>query len=233
MNKTWFSAAARLVPLTLVASLAVPAVMGCGSDSGASGAAGGSNGAGGTGGTTTTCPGPQTCGGNIVGTWNSRSSCVSADPTFGMTMDCPTAKADVSKLSFTGSVIFTADGTETSTTTLSGSMSVTIPNSCLTTPQGVVVSCDLLSQAEAADLDTTGPFASISCKAGGGGCICTLLAKGTPSTSTGPYTTSGGTLNDTNSDGEPSMSSYCVSGETLSLYNDMDGLRLSATLTKQ
>jgi hypothetical protein len=115
-----------------------------------------------------------------------------------------------------------------------GSASVTIPNSCLTTPQGVVVSCDLLTQAETASLDPKGPFASISCQAGGGGCICTLTAKGTPTTTTGPYTTSGGTLSDTDSDGTATTSSYCVSGETLSLYHQgMEGVRLSATLTKQ
>jgi len=150
-----------------------------------------------------------------------------------MTMDCPTATGDVSKLTFTGSVTFSADGVETSSLIPMGSMSMTMPSSCLNTAQATMATCELLAQAVAANLDQNSPFASPSCKVGGGGCICTFAAKGTPSNTTGPYTTSGGTLSDTNSDGEPTTSSYCVSGQTLSLTNDMDGLRLSATLTRQ
>jgi len=216
MNHRRNSAPALLLPAMLLVAVAITALASCG----------GGDSAG-------SCPGPQTCGGNIVGTWNVKSSCASADPTFAMTMDCPSATGDVSKLMLTGSVTFTADGVETSTTAVTGSMSVTLPTSCLTTPQGTVVSCDVLSQAEAANLDTSGPFASISCKAGGGGCICTLIAKGTTTTTTGPYTTKDGTLSDTDSDGAPSTSSYCVTGDSLSLYNDHEGLRLSAVLRRQ
>src|SRR5438045_9500787 len=74
---------------------------------------GGSDGAG-------TCGAAQTCGGDIVGTWEATSSCLSASPVaFGVT-ECPTATGGLSKPKLSGTTTYQADITERAPTTLWG-----------------------------------------------------------------------------------------------------------------
>jgi hypothetical protein len=162
------------------------------------------------------CSNTAACGGDITGKWTVVSSCVS--PT-GMTMvdpQCPTATSSGSTIKATGSVSYNADLTYSSMFTLSGSTSVTLPASCLTS-QGITVTCAQLTQAFTMLTQTSNaPFKSASCANAGSGCTCTIVLSDQTSTASGTYTTSAaGVLTETPTGGTASESDYCVKGNTL------------------
>jgi hypothetical protein len=186
------------------------------------------------------CGAAQTCGGDVVGTWKATSSCFAATPGAFSDQNCPTLKVDVSNLTVSGTDTFNVDKTELSTVTLGGSMALTYPGSCLSSG-GTAISCDQLTSNVAAGLaDPTNntPFSSVTCKAGGGGCVCTIIPAPTPTNETSTYTTSGAILAETDSMGKVTESTYCVSEKTMIQHVDgmmmgNDGLIGTVTLTKQ
>ncbi|HEY8922748.1 MAG TPA: hypothetical protein VIU64_00135, partial [Polyangia bacterium] len=104
------------------------------------------------------CANAAACGGDIVGTWTIQSSCVSASASM-FADSCPTATVATSDLKITGSVVYKADLTYTSTSSMSGTATVHLPASCLTSG-GVTVTCAQLTQLIAAKPD---PGVTVTC----------------------------------------------------------------------
>jgi hypothetical protein len=178
-----------------------------------------------------TCSNSAACGGNIVGTWKITSSCVTASEQM-FDMSCPGASVSSTNLTVTGSVTYMADLTYTSNFTSSGSVTVTLPASCLMS-QGITVTCDQLNQIFASD-PTTPP--GTHCSNAGSGCACTVVEMNQTSTDTGTYTTTpAGLLTETAAGGTPDQSDYCVKDTTLTVSphagSSMMGAGISGTIT--
>jgi hypothetical protein len=178
-----------------------------------------------------TCSNAPACGGSVVGTWTITSSCVSANASM-LDSQCPTETANSSGLNVTGTVTYNADGTYTSTSTLSGTISVNLPQSCLTT-NGVTVTCDQLNQVFQSNPT---PGLTLSCT-GSTGCTCTETLANQTSNETGTYTTTAaGLLTETPAGGTASLNDYCVKGTTMtqsphSESGMMMGQSVSGTIT--
>jgi hypothetical protein len=131
---------------------------------------------------------------------------------------CPSATASAAGLKVTGTVSYNADLTYTFMSTISGSTSVTLPASCLSS-QGVTVSCDQLTQAfmTLAQQGSSG-FKSASCSSAGSGCTCNVVLNDQTTSESGTYaTTAAGILTETPANGTASQSDYCVKGSTLTV----------------
>lgn len=192
-----------LVALGMVASFFVSA---CGGSSDGSGS----------------CGTTAACGGDIVGTWTITSSCLNASMP---DMDCPGATIGSSTLKVTGTATYNADLTYSHTGTISGTAAFTIPASCLMS-QGTTVTCDQLNQFFAA---APIPGVTIHCT-GSTSCSCTETATNADASESGTYTvTAAGTLTETTTDGDDTVSDYCVKGTTLNVSEHSGG---SETLTK-
>jgi hypothetical protein len=177
-----------------------------------------------------TCSNAAACGGSVVGTWTITSSCVSESASM-VDSQCPSATASSSGLSITGSVTYNADGTYSSSSTISGSVRVSLPQSCLTY-NGVTLTCAQLTQASQSN-PTAG--VTLSCS-GTSGCICTETIAPQSSSETGTYTTTAaGVLTQTPTGGTASQDDYCVKGTTMTLSpsagSTMMGQAASGTIT--
>ena len=202
----------RMMRLASVVGLLVAfAVPGCGSSGG-------------------TCSNAAACGGSIVGTWTITSSCVSESGSM-FDSQCPSATVRSSGLTITGSVTYNADGTYSSTSTLNGSLYVTLPPSCLTS-NGVTLTCDQLNQVVQSNPT---PGLTLNCT-GSSSCACTETIADQPSNATGTYTTTAaGLLTDTPSGGTADQTDYCVKGTTMTQSphagSTMVGQAVSGTIT--
>jgi len=177
-----------------------------------------------------TCGNTAACGGSIVGTWTIASSCVSASAS-AVDSECPTATAHSSALTITGTITYNADGTYTSSSTLSGSFSVSLPSSCLTS-NGVTATCDQLNQAFQS---SPTPGVTLHCT-GSSSCSCTETIANQTSSETGTYTTTAaGLLTDTPTGGTADQTDYCVKGTTMTQSphagSAMMGQAVSGTIT--
>ena len=177
-----------------------------------------------------TCGNTAACGGAIVGTWSITSSCVSESASM-VDSQCPSATASSSALTITGSITYNADGTYSSTSTVSGSINVTLPPSCLTS-NGVTITCDQLNQ-----LSHTNPTPGVTLNCtGSSSCACTETIASQASSETGTYTTTAaGLLTDTPTGGTASQTDYCVKRTTMTQSphagSGMMGVNLSGTIT--
>jgi hypothetical protein len=147
---------------------------------GGNGASGGSVSNGGAGGTSSgaggsdTCSNVTPCGGDVVGTWDVRSSCLKTSGTADISflgLQCLTAEI-AGTLDVTGTVTFGADGRYTDNTVATGSDSWGLDASCLNL-SGTTVSCDGISYVFSAILLGYG-YENFGCAdaASGGGCTC-------------------------------------------------------------
>ena len=128
-----------------------------GAGSGGSRASGGSTGSGGSrasggstgsGGLTTNCPNGSTCGGDLVGTWNVTSSCLTLSGDMDVelaSLGCPTVPVTGS-LQVTGTWTANADGTYTDNTTTTGSITFPLAASCLSV-SSIDVECSKMATA--------------------------------------------------------------------------------------
>ena len=123
---------------------------------------------------------------------------------------CPGETASGSNLSINGSVIYNTDGSYTSTGTVSGSVQVYLPQSCLTS-NGVTVTCAQLNQTFQTNPT---PGVTLNCT-GASGCTCTETISNEASTETGTYTTAAGVVTQTPTGGTASQTDYCVMGTTM------------------
>jgi hypothetical protein len=191
---------------------------GGGSGSGAGGSSGGADGG-------VNCNAVTTaCGGNVVGTWKFTQTCLSASQDLSST--CPGASA-IYDYTFSGTATYNADGTFSSTGTVSALVHEHFPSGCM--PFGST--CAELGQM-AMDAGTG------SCSTdSAGGCNCDAVTPATSTDATGTYKASGGTLT-TMHDGTTTLASYCVEGSLLyqSFEQQPDGGTTAigiAVLTKQ
>lgn len=168
-------------------------------------------GCGGDGGTCGVTP----CGGDVVGTWQARSSCVdratlNMEFLAGIMGSCPGASLGNVSLTPTGSIAFTADMVVTSTLSLSSTLDVNFPATCT-------------NNASCADLTTvlqtlvgSGGITSVNCT-GSSGCTCTLGQTTNTVDQTGTWAASGTTLTVTGATTGAEARPYCVQGSSLHL----------------
>ena len=176
------------------------------------------------------CGDTSACGGDIAGSWKVTSSCLTSDATAMADMGCEGIKSDVRSLSASGTVAFNGDMTYQQSLTLSGVVGVTVPASCLT-QSGLTLTCAQLQQSLEANAAGRG-YESVACS-GSKGCDCTMNLIPQTAASAGTYSTSGGTLTQTEDGGAPEEGSYCVKGSTLTLSPSDAGISGSVVLTKQ
>jgi hypothetical protein len=217
-----------------VALASTMATYGCSASSGGGGGSGGGGSGGGSGGSTQAkCPSGTSCGGDVVGTWNVTSSCLTLSGDMdGYALYLGCAKVPVTgSLSVTGSWTVNANGTYSDNTTTTGSMTFPLSASCLTV-SSTPVECSKMSSAF-----TAAGWATASCSTSGGQCTCSATAnqKGGigviyPNASeSGSYTTSGGDL----SVDDEMHYSYCVAGDTVTLTPKSAVLPLTGTIVLQ
>jgi len=174
-----------------------------------------------------TCGNTPACGGDIVGAWTITSSCLSPGS--------PTSAAcqgtnDVANIKLTGTITYNADMTYTANTMFSGSETVTLPLSCLTSSNSAAT-CDQLGELFMAD-----PSSQTATCSGTTTCSCKIVFSNETSMTTGTYsTTAAGVETDTPTVGDPSQSDYCVNGKTLTLSPHADatmmGQAIAGTIT--
>ena len=177
-----------------------------------------------------TCSNTAACGGAIVGTWTITSSCVSESGSM-FDSQCPSATVSSSGLTITGSGTYNADGTYSSTSTINGTIYVTLPPSCLTS-SGVTITCDQLNQVFQSNPT---PGLTLNCT-GSSSCSCTETVANQTSSETGTYTTTAaGLLTETPTGGTASQTDYCVKGTTMTqsphAASAMMGQPVSGTIT--
>lgn len=177
-----------------------------------------------------TCANTAACGGAVVGTWTITSSCVSESASM-LDSQCPTATASSSGLTITGSITYNADGTYASTSTVSGTIHVTLPPSCLTS-NGVTLTCNQINQLFQSNPT---PGVTLNCT-GSTSCDCRETLSAQTSSETGTYTTTAaGLLTDTPTGGTASETDYCVKGTTMTQSphagSAMMGQTVSGTIT--
>ena len=169
------------------------------------------------------------CGGNVVGTWSIQNMC-STGSVSSLIEDCPGATTSIEGLKGSGTVTYNADMTMVSNTTLTGTMKMNVPMSCIM--GGTCAQLDAVLKSLATEPDS--PFSSASCT-GSSTCACSFQLKGTAEMETGTYSISGNKITDSDGDAQD----YCVSGDTLQLKSTMsmggmmEDLQLAATLKKQ
>jgi hypothetical protein len=223
--------------LAMIAATALAiASSACTSVAGTPSGTGGSSGAGGA---PASCPANVApCGGNVVGTWNVQSSCLTVSGNLDLTLaglNCPAPPVSGS-LHVTGSFTANADTTDADNTTTTGTEQFTLAPTCLML-SGTTTTCDGITGPIQGGLG----FASLSCtNATGGGCNCTATIQQTggfgllspsPSTS-GNYATSDNTLTITGDVGDAKYS-YCVSGSTLTVTPQSTSASVAGTIVLQ
>jgi hypothetical protein len=194
--------------------------MGATGGSGGSGGGGPKGGSGGSSGSGTggslSCPNVTACSGSVVGTWNVTSSClkISGDMDVSLgSLGCKTVPA-TGTVQTTGKFVANADGSYVDGTTTTGSVTFTLPPSCLTV-SSVAVTCEKAGTIFPPLGWTTG-----ACTDMNGQCNCAftttqhggpgLVAPHTELQSS--YTTSGNELTI-----DALKYSYCTAGDTLTV----------------
>ena len=195
------------------------------------GTTGGTANSGSGGGAPRRCMDVAACGGDVVGNWIVKSSCLE----FAGEMDVSLSSLGCKTVQITGSLVTTgglstkADGSFIDKTRTIGSASFALPPQCLSV-SSVPVSCDRVGSI----FESVG-WTTSSCTVADGGCYCTVTADhvGAPGTvapfevTGGQYTTSGSTLTlDT------LEYSYCTSGNTLTLTPKLSSLSGTIVLEK-
>jgi hypothetical protein len=173
------------------------------------------------------------CGGNLVGTWEVKDTCVQGKGTIEM---CPTATTSFEGIHASGTMTFNADMTGSSSIVITGGLKLNVPASCTggqscSTVEGLL-KAELVNDADA-------PFSGVACT-GTDTCACTFTFKGTPMTAGGAYSTAGSVLTQ-----GTDQSDYCVAGNELRLKSrtgiagmgnsmmSMDDVTMSMVLTKK
>jgi hypothetical protein len=155
------------------------------------------------------CPAEPSCGGDVVGTWQITSSCVSF--TLDLSSACPGLTAD-GTFTFSGGVTYGADMTYVQTGTAGGSVQYHFPPACLQQATCAATGAALMQ----ASIDQGGTFSSISCiDAAGGGCTCPGTLVDSPNDQTGTYTATGGVLTSIPQGGTAGQAPYCVTGNQM------------------
>jgi hypothetical protein len=174
-----------------------------------------------------TCGNTSPCGGDVTGAWTISSTCISASASSNMTNTfCPSASTGSSQIHATGNMTFRSDMTYTTSTTISGTVNVTIPASCLN-QNGIQLTCAQLTQAFKQD-----PMLANSSCAGGTTCVCNIAIPSQTQTESGMYTTTAaGTLTFMPTTGTGESDDYCVKGNTLYLSPSAGSTMMGQSVT--
>jgi hypothetical protein len=184
--------------------------------------------------TPTNCPNGSACGGDVVGTWEVTSSCLTLSGNMDVELlgiGCPTVPV-VGSLRVTGTWTAKANGTYTDNTTTTGSITFPLSAACRTV-SSVNVECSRMGGVVTA----LGWDAATCSNNSSGQCICSATANQpggigvvSPYASTsGDYTTSGSGLNT-----DYSVDYwYCRSGNTLTLTPKPTILPVTGTVVLQ
>ncbi|HET6150386.1 MAG TPA: hypothetical protein VFH68_22795 [Polyangia bacterium] len=168
------------------------------------------------------------CGGDVVGDWTVTSSCAKGSGTVTFN-GCSTPGSVSASVKITGTLSFGSDLTYEAHGMITGSESILYPAACLTTAQGVTITCDQLTQFLAGTRIATG-----KCTASNGGCSCNLAIGPQSSDESGTYTVSGGILTTTPTGRAPATSGYCVQGNRFDYTPTMpmtNGLAVTGDVT--
>jgi hypothetical protein len=181
--------------VSVVVSVAMAASYGCGSSDGGN------------------CGKVAPCGGDIVGDWTIVDGCLTFTGAGAAPLGdaCPSALLDAAGVTVRGNVSYKTDLSFSGTYTMSGTMALNIPQSCLTI-QGITLTCAQIDQSFK-DQFAQSPdpsIQSVSCS-GSSSCRCTFVMTPQTSSGAGTYTTSGTTVTENGT----STSGYCVQGSEL------------------
>jgi hypothetical protein len=172
------------------------------------------------------CAAPPACGGDLVGTWSVSSACLDVDLT-KYTSDCPSSSAHAMDYKIDATLIYLDDLSYRLSGTLKGSVTVTLPATCLTPPNGVQITCAQLEPA----LLASGNYESVTCAVATSGCICKLVVNTVTLFDVGTYSaTARGLFTQTSQTGASEVVHYCVTGDgTMALFP----VPLAAKLARQ
>jgi len=175
--------------------------------------------------TDSTCPTFTPCGGDLLGDWTIKEVCIKS-PSKGLNGVCPGMTLSVGAITATGTLSFRADHTETGSATISYPASVHIPADCYTESNCTLYETVLKAGDGVSTASCSWDTAT--------GCSCTMNVNQALSMGSGTYEVQGTNAIFTSADSaEPSVSSFCVSGNTLQMYSASDnGVTSSLTLTR-
>lgn len=195
-----------------------------GNSNGASGsnAAGSSNSGGSS--SSGSCRATSACGGNVVGDWKIQEMCVESELSQALATSCPDASLRVTVSSATGTISFKADNTMSSTAVISVDEAIHFPATCATVDQCTAFESQLAS--------TAGVMNSHCNYSEANGCSCSLSST-QPTMSAGTYQVQGSNLSITNAaSGNTEVDSFCVSGNTMTVFQNSASNVAVMTLTK-
>jgi hypothetical protein len=173
------------------------------------------------------------CGGNVIGTWNTTSSCLQVsgelDPLVLNLMCTPTVTGT---LQVTGMFTANSDGTYTDSTTTSGMETISLAAECQFL-SGTTFTCDRLG----GPMQTYG-YSMVTCvdAASGSGCTCAatvdqsggMALVSTDASPSGTYASANNVVT-TTSGQDSTQYPYCASGSTLTL--SLQGAGKTGTVT--
>jgi hypothetical protein len=172
-----------------------------------------------------TCPAITACGGDLVGDWTVQQLCLTTTTMDAVAQSCPGATFSLSPITATGTISFRADSTMSASAVVSLQEFVRFPASCYTEAECTAYG----AAASAATTITDSP-----CKYDvATGCSCTLTST-QPTMSSGSYQVQGNNVTITSSaSSKPELDSFCVSGNTLSIFQvTASGTSSSMILTR-
>lgn len=158
------------------------------------------------------------CGGDVLGTWTLEGVCLleTYTETTGSGVPCATVEID---LDMTGTFEFLADNTYTAETRITGEIRSVLVDECL----------DGLSDCSQFEDDATTCTGDVAVS-----CTCTAPID-IPDSATGQWQTNGDmlTLDERETGGDPDEgpedSEYCVDGDTLQIYDPVEGTVVTGT----
>jgi len=171
------------------------------------------------------CPQVPPCGGDLLGDWTIVQACIDV-PSDLFSDICAGSTVKVSSFTATGTVSFKADKTTVSSGVISFVQTTQLPASCVSEAQ-----CAASGAAFANDPRYSNGQCQYDASTG---CLCTVTSTQTPMNS-GTYEVQGTDVILSSSNGKMSVDSFCVSGNTLSLYEtnaNANGATSTLTLTR-
>lgn len=171
---------------------------------------------------TAVCEAVTACGGDVVGTWAAKSSCLTVNGNVDMSgfgLGC-TESPTTGELAVTGNWTFSADGMVTDETVTTGNQTIALQPACLMV-SGTVTACDRVGGA----MTTIGFTSDTVCAddATTGGCSCPAAANqmggaaslAMRSIKAGTYTVADNVLSIEDNRNNLNEYSYCVQGDIM------------------
>ena len=167
------------------------------------------------------------CGGDVVGTWEIESICISEDVTDNfeaeLPPECAGAFLDADVQVSDATLEYTADGTLTTSGSLAVTSQYRFSEACLLAispdfPDLSDATCAALADSAEVELVSDGTNSTVTCQLGSGACDCET-SEVADATSSGSYSL----MNDQIVVGPVGLP-YCVSGDELRYENPMVGV---------